>query len=159
MFFPFTFGDDTVYVWLTYSCLLASLPSLSESSVFQHIPPSRSWAYWAALLNGRCAHCPARSLRGWIRIHSCTASSHDWMKSGRSCASGSESNHLHLCPYRRKPASIEQNVIEFRGRHPHTLLKSTQKRHATRKTQVKLTFSSGVPRKSSLGSLYSPEIL
>lgn len=152
-FFPFTFGYNTVYVWLTYSCLLMSQQSLSESSVFQHIPPSRSWAYWAALLNGRCAHCPARSLRGWIRIHSCTASSPDWMKSGRSCASGSESSHLHLCPYHRKPASIQQNVIEFRGRgkHPHTLLKVHKK--------VKLTFSSGVPRKSSLGSLYSPEIL
>lgn len=146
-----------VYVWwFTYSCSLVSQPKLTVCHIIQHVPPSQSWAYWVVLLDGRCGHCPARSLHGWIRIHFCTASSHGWTMSGRPCAFGSESNHLHSSPYRRIPESIYHNVTD------QIVPKGTQWKHAIHKAQIRiqiLTFSSGVPRKSSLGSLYSPEIL
>lgn len=94
-------------------CIPAVWPfsrSLLENLIFQHIPPSQSWARWAAWLDGRCGRCPARSLRGWIQIHFCTASSHGWTMSGRSCAFESKSSHHHLSPCHRRPGSIYQNV-------------------------------------------------
>lgn len=92
---------------------------------FQHVPPAQSWAHWAALLDGRCGHCPARSLRGWIQTRFCTASSHGWTRLGQSCAFGSVSSHLHWSPYHRTPRDVYQNVSKCR-RHQLTSLHATE---------------------------------
>lgn len=55
--------------------------------------------------------------------------------------------------------SAKCNRIQRKRKTSSYFTKSRQKIHAIHKTWLKLTFSSGVPRKSSLGSLYSPEIL
>lgn len=139
IYYSFSFSSVSLeIIWLcVYSLLLLAVqwfvhalripavwcfsPSLGECHVFQYVPPSQSWAYWAALLDERCGHCPARSLHGWIQIHFCTASSHGWKMSDRSYVFESESSPLHLSPYHRKPGSSYQNVIECREKEKSTL--------------------------------------
>lgn len=92
----FIHGLHTPTLWCISS-------NLYDCHISHRVPPSQSWAHWAVLLGERCGRCPARSHHGWIQIRFCTASSHGGRRSGQSFSFESESSHLHLSPYHKKP--------------------------------------------------------
>lgn len=152
------FMDSNFWLWSGshgLKDLLCINPNPHDCCAVSHVPPSQSWVYWAALLGGRCCHCPTRSPRGRIQIHFCIASSLAGRTSGQSCAVESESNRRRLSSYHRRPETKEQLVVWAVCART---LWETRKGNGAR-FRSKLTLSSGVPRKSSLGSLYTPEIL